>query len=157
MKVRKAKKEGIESMAHIAELRRLHYQEFEPVFWNKAENSEKIGMAFFHHLIKDSSTHMFVIDGKNGVTGFLIAKEAQSPPVYNPGGSTYVIDDYALANPATWSVQGKALLEYIQQYAKENDWKQLVIVCGDQDTKKKTMLEQAGLRIVSNWYTHVID
>jgi len=157
MSVRKAQSGDIESMAHIAELRRLHYQELEPVFWKKAENSEQIGKAFFRQLIEDSTTHMFVIDGEDGVTGFLIAKEARNPPVYNPGGSSYVIDDFALADPVTWSVQGKALLEHIQQYAKDNNWRQLVIVCGDQDNYKKAMLEEAGLRIASNWYTYAID
>lgn len=157
MQVRKAKSDDIPAMAHIAELRRLRYQEYEPVFWKKAINSEEIGRDFYHQIIKDQSTCMFVADGENGVTGFLIARQTQSPPVYDPGGITCVIDDFAVADPALWSDHGKVLLEHIQQYAKNNNWKQLVIVCGDQDTFKKTMLEEAGLRIASNWYTHALD
>jgi len=157
MNIRRAMSDDVESMAHIAELRRLHYENLQPVFWRKAENSEEVGREFFYRLIEDKSTHIFVVDSEYGVSGFIIARETKNPPVYAPGGSTYIIDDFALANPATWSVQGRALLEFIQRYAKENNWRQIVVVCADQDMKKKTMLEEAGLLIASNWYTHTVE
>ncbi len=41
--------------------------------------------------------------------------------------------------------------------AKEKNAQQVVVVCGDHDSAKYKLLEEAGLAVASRWYTSALN
>lgn len=153
MDVRRSVSDDLPGMVRLAENRRLQYQEYQPTFWKKADNSAQVTQGFFGKLIDEHGWHCFsAVDGHE-ILGFLIARETTAPPVYAPGGATITVDDFCVRYPEDWPGVGKALVDTLMATARENGWCQLVIVCGDRDLPKKQMLQDAGLTIASNWFT----
>lgn len=75
-----------------------------------------------------------------------------APPVYDPGGPTCLIDDFAVAVPEQWPTVGVDLLGALRRTARERGAAQVVVVCGHLDGPKRTALEHSGLSIASEWW-----
>ncbi|NSZ36014.1 GNAT family N-acetyltransferase [Agrobacterium tumefaciens] len=153
MEIRTSKLADLPKMVSFAESRRFQYQEYQPTFWRKADNSAQITNDFFQSLLDKAGWHCFSAYENDELQGFLIARETTAPPVYAPGGPTITVDDFCVRTPDEWSSAGKALVDHLLETAREKGWAQLVIVCGDRDDPKKTMLQDAGLSVASNWFT----
>ena len=153
MDVRTSVPDDLPEMVRLAENRRLQYQEYQPTFWKKAEQSAQVTRDFFGKLISQEGWHCFSAHEGTEFMGFLIARETTAPPVYAPGGATITVDDFCVRRPEDWSTAGLALVQALKATAREKGWCQLVIVCGDMDLPKKQMLHDAGLSIASNWFT----
>ena len=85
--------------------------------------------------------------------GFLIARKFPAPPVYAPGGDTYMVDDFCVLEPQHWLTVGEALLSHASTLIHEAGAAQIVVVGADRDLAKTEMLRRSDLTIASNWWT----
>jgi ribosomal protein S18 acetylase RimI-like enzyme len=151
--IRKAISSDIEAVLGLAERNRRQYQKYQPTFWRKAANSVETTRAFFTQLLTEQDTcFLTAVEGRQ-VLGFLIARKVPVPPVYAPGGDTYLIDDFCVAEPAHWLTIGEALLSHASTLIHEAGAVQIVVVCGDRDLLKAEVLRRSDLSIASNWWT----
>ena len=112
MDVRKATASDIEAIIGLAERSRRQYQKYQPTFWRKAPQSAETTKAFFTKLQAEQGTFFLVAVEGRQMLGFLIARKFAAPPVYAPGGDTYLIDDFCVAEPHHWLSIGEALLSH---------------------------------------------
>ena len=94
-----------------------------------------------------------VAEDDGGFAGFLIATVGPTPPVYDPGGLTAMIDDFAVVSDAAWATTGRDLLGAATARVRDRGATQLVVVCGHRDEPKRAALRAAGLSLASEWYT----
>ena len=83
----------------------------------------------------------------------MIARKFPAPPVYAPGGDTWLIDDFCVAEPHFWLSIGEALLSHATTLIHEHGGVQVVVVSADRDLAKTETLRRSDLTIASNWWT----
>jgi GNAT superfamily N-acetyltransferase len=149
--IRKAQASDVDRMVELSEQKRIEYQAYQPTFWRKASNSREKQAPFLTRLIDRDNVIALVHEREGAVDGFLIAALVEAPPVYDPGGLTCLIDDFAVAG-ADWQGAGAALLAEASRQAQERSAAQVVVVCGHKDGPKREMLGASGLSIASEWY-----
>lgn len=86
----------ISLMVHLSEAKRMAYEEYQPVFWRKADGSEQAQRAFFEDQLGSSNVIALVYRENKDIEGFIIGALKKAPPVYAPGGLTCVIDDFCV-------------------------------------------------------------
>lgn len=86
------------------------------------------------------------------LTGYLLASVVEAPPVYDPGGLTGMVDDFAVARPELWRTVGRHLLEEASTRLNARGAVQIVVVCGHHDQPKRSALRDVGLTIASEWW-----
>lgn len=153
MEVREAIRSDIDAAVAMVERHRRQYQKYQPTFWRKADKSEEATRAFFAKLLQEQDTFFLVAVEGAKLLGFLIARKFPAPPVYAPGGDTYLIDDFCVDEPNHWLTTGEALLSHASTLIHEAGAVQIVVVCGDRDLAKTEMLRRADLGIASSWWT----
>ncbi len=84
----------------------------------------------------------------------IVASIIDAPPVYDPGGKTFMVDDFCVSLPELWCNVGRDLLMNLQDKAVERGSVQTLVVCGDHDGPKKAFLEESGLGTTSRWYVN---
>lgn len=153
MQVRPATTTDAPSCTELVEKRRREYEKYQPRFWKKAATSADATLPWFEHLFSDSKNVCLVAIESGGVAGFLIAREFPTPPVYDPGGATALIDDFCVASKDRWQDAGHALLGAAKDILKQRGYAQLVVVGARQDEAKTDFLNQADLSLASTWWT----
>jgi GNAT superfamily N-acetyltransferase len=151
--VRKAEAADIEAAVELVERSRRQLQKFQPTFWRKAAKSAAASEAFFTRLLAEPDTFFLVAVEGSRLEGFLIARKFPSPPVFDPGGDTWLIDDFCVAEPHLWLAVGEALLSHATTLIHEHGGVQIVVVSADRDLAKTEMLRRSDLSIASNWWT----
>lgn len=152
MEIRKAQAADVPWMATLMAARREVYERYQPVFWKRAEGAEDGHAGFLAMLVDNPDVITLVAE-----RGFVIATLVRSPPVYDPGGLTCSIDDYAVTDDGDWATVGSALLEAATAAAAQRGAAQVVVVTAHQDGPKREALKQAGLSIASEWWTAPLD
>jgi GNAT superfamily N-acetyltransferase len=151
--VRASISSDVTAMVDFVEERRLQYEAHQPVFWRKADDSTQKSKLFFSALIANEAvTTLTAVEGSE-VVGFLIALDTPAPPVVNPGGPTVTVDDFCVSNPSRWADVGTALMDQLRQIGRRQQWRQMVVICGNADTTKKRFLQSVDLSIASTWWT----
>jgi len=153
MDVRDATASDIDAAVALVERHRLQHQKHQPTFWRKAANSAETTRAFFATLVDEQDSYFLAAVEGGRLLGFLIARKVPAPPIYTPGGDTYLVDDFCVAEPHHWLSIGEALLSHASTLIHEAGAAQIVVVCGDRDLAKSEMLRRADLSIASNWWT----
>jgi hypothetical protein len=153
MEVRAAIASDIDAAVAMVERHRRQYQKYQPTFWHKAAGSAETTQAFFVELLRAQDTYFLAAVESAQLLGFLIARKFPAPPVYAPGGDTYLIDDFCVLEPQHWLTTGEALLSHASTLIHEAGAAQIVVVCGDRDLAKAEVLRRAELTIASNWWT----
>ena len=153
MDVRNATKSDIEAAIGLAESTRRQYQKYQPTFWRKASDSVDKTREFFNKLLEEAGTFFLVAVEGRQLLGFLVARKVPTPPVYAPGGDTYLVDDFCVVEPHHWLTIGEALLSHATTLIHEHGAAQVVVVCGDRDLPKAEMLRRSDLSIASSWWT----
>ncbi len=157
MDVRKAGTNDIKAAVELAERSRRQLQKYQPVFWHKAANSAAATEMFFAKLLAEPGTYFLVALEGAQLQGILIARKFPAPPVFDPGGDTYLIDDFFMLEPRLWLTVGEALLSHVSTLIHEHGGVQIVVVAADRDLAKIEMLRRSGLSIASNWWTRPLD
>jgi GNAT superfamily N-acetyltransferase len=153
MDVRQATASDLDAVVAIIESQRRQYQKFQPTFWRKAADSAATTKTYFTRLLSEPQIYFLVATEGSHVLGFLIARKFAAPPVYAPGGDTYLIDDFAVSEPRHWLGIGEALLSYVSTLLHEHGAAQIVAACADRDLAKAEVLRRSDLTIASNWWT----
>ena len=153
MDVRKAETTDIKAAVELVERSRRQLQKYQPTFWHKAANSAATTEGFFSKLLTAPDTYFLVAVDGSQLLGLLIAAKFPSPPVFAPGGDTWLIDDFCVREPHLWLSIGEALLSHASTLIHEHGGVQIVVVSADRDLAKTEMLRRSDLTIASNWWT----
>ena len=156
MSLRRATNSDLQEIVELAEQRRLQYQQYQPTFWRKAEDSLEKHIVFLASLLEREDVIFLVHMNSGEIDGFIIADFVSAPPVYNPGGPTCRVDDFCTASASLWENVGQELLGEVLRLAKGHGAAQSVVVCGHQDESKRAMLAKFGYSIASEWYVRDI-
>jgi GNAT superfamily N-acetyltransferase len=151
--IRKAETADIEAAVELVERSRRQFQKYQPIFWRKAAKSAATTETFFTKLLGEPDTLFLVAVEGSRPEGFLIAAKFPNPPVFDPGGDTWLIDDFCVAEPHLWLGVGEALLSHATTLIHERGGVQIVVVGADRDLAKTEMLRRSDLSIASNWWT----
>ena len=138
-------------MAALASIRREQYARYQPLFWRPAAGALDKHRAYLASLIGDDKVITLVSEESGQLTGFLIATLTGAPPVYDPGGGTCLIDDFAVAPDARWPSTGNRLLRAGLAEALRGAV-QAVVVTGHLDQPKRQLLRACGLESASEWW-----
>ena len=149
--IREATKLDIDWMVKLSHQKRLAYSKEQPNFWKMAENSDEVQQKYFEKELKNDNVIALIYEEKQG---FIIGKLVTPPEVYD-AGLTLMIDDFCISGDL-WMTIGKELLDECQKRAKNMGAKQILIVCGDHDMQKFSLLETMNMNIASRWYTKTI-
>ncbi len=147
--IRAAIKSDIDWMVEISHQKRLAYSKEQPNFWKIAKNSDEIQKKYFEKELKNDDVIALIYEEKQG---FIIGKLVTPPEVYD-AGLTLMIDDFCIKSGDLWMTIGKELLDECQKRAKNIGAKQILVVCGDHDMQKFSLLETMSMNIASRWYT----
>jgi GNAT superfamily N-acetyltransferase len=153
MEIRKSKASDLDAIVVLVERNRRQYQKYQPTFWRKAANSAEITRGFFTKLLSEPETFFLVALEGSQMLGFLIARKFPAPPVFDPGGATYLVDDFCVLEPHHWLTIGEALLSHASTLIHEAGAAQILVVGADRDLAKAEMLRRSDLTIASNWWT----
>lgn len=146
----------LEAVLHIADQRRRQYAEYQPQFWNPAANALDKQRVFFAALLEDPEALFAVAVTADHVDGFVTARVAPAPPVYDPGGATCLVDDFTVDDPKSWPVAGPLLLDHVRAWAAGRGAVQLVVVTAVGDDSKLAALRTADLGSASEWWVGAI-
>jgi hypothetical protein len=91
------------------------------------------------------------------VSGFVIGRLVPAPPVYEPGGLTCLVDDFAVESVDAWQSLGPVLLRDVSRAAGARGAAQVVVVSGRHDQPKRLALQAAGLVPATEWWIGSID
>jgi ribosomal protein S18 acetylase RimI-like enzyme len=157
MDVRPAIASDIDAAVDLAERTRRQHQKYQPTFWRKAAKSAEVAKSLFAELLTAPDTFFLVATEGRQMLGFLVARKFPPPPVYAPGGDTYLIDDFCVSELHHWLTIGEALLSHATTLIHEVGAAQIVVVCGERDLAKAEMLRRSDLTIASNWWTKPLN
>jgi len=153
MDVRKATAADVDAAVAMIERDRRLQQKYQPTFWRKAvKSAETTKVSFLKELDGKGALFLVAVEGAQTL-GFLIARKRPMSPVYAPGGDTYLVDDFCVAEPHLWLSIGEALLSHASALVHEAGAVQIVVSCGERDLAKAEMLRRSDLTIASNWWT----
>jgi ribosomal protein S18 acetylase RimI-like enzyme len=153
MEIRKSTASDLEAVVVLVERNRRQYQKYQPTFWRKAAHSAETTQSFFTKLLSEPETFFLVATEGSQLQGFLIARKFPTPPVFEPGGETYLVDDFCVLEAHHWLTVGEALLSHASTLIHEHGAAQIVVVGADRDLAKTEMLRRSDLTIASNWWT----
>jgi len=150
--IRPAVASDLDRLLQLGAARRRQYAGYQPLFWRPAADAVDRQRPYLAALIDDEAVITVVADTGGTLAGFAVGTLVAAPPVYDPGGPTCVIDDFAVAVPEQWSTVGVDLLGAVRRTARERGAAQVVVVCGHLDDPKRSALEHSGLSIASEWW-----
>jgi hypothetical protein len=154
---RPARQDDVEAVTALAAARRREYEAYQPRFWRQADDALARHRTYLHGLV-DEPDQIFLVTGDAGsVSGFVIGRLVPAPPVYEPGGSTCLVDDFAVESPDEWTSVGPVLLRDLSRAARARGAVQLVVVSGRHDEPKRSALRAAGLVVGTEWWIGPID
>ncbi len=123
-----------------------------PVYWRPSDTAQEMTNAFFDHLLGQASTRAFVATEGDQLLGFVIATDT-APPVFAPGGPSYLVDDWVvLPRPDRLAIL-EALFEAVEEAALAAGAAQVVCVAVLHDADKHEILARKGLDNVCTWAT----
>lgn len=150
--VRDYRDSDLDAAAALCDARRQAYASHQPTFWRPAADAAAVGRAFLAEQVARETTLAVVHESDGVVDGFLLASIVDAPPVYDPGGRTCAIDDFAVRDPSLWDHAGRELLAYVAPAARERGAVQCVVVTSARDEPKRDVLHALGGSVASEWY-----
>ncbi|HEX6683185.1 MAG TPA: hypothetical protein VF062_10335 [Candidatus Limnocylindrales bacterium] len=146
--IRIARSADLDLIVPLGAARRAEYEGYQPQFWRAAASAERVHRDFLAALIDDEGWGSFVSEP---FTGYVFARLVPAPPVYDPGGPSCFVDDFAVTSPELWLTEGRALLDAAARWGAARGAAQLVVVNGERDQPKAGLLAALGLSIASTW------
>ncbi|MFL6074757.1 MAG: hypothetical protein ACJ73S_15280 [Mycobacteriales bacterium] len=157
MTIKVATGEDVEAILALADARRRAYAAYQPVFWRPAADAVERQRPFLRTLVDDEAVITLVATTGGALTGYAIGRLVPAPPVYDPGGATCLLDDFAVADAADWPTVGVDLLRAVSRAARERGAAQIVVVTAHLDEPKRAALAAAGLTTASEWWVGQLD
>lgn len=154
--IRPARSEDLESILDLADARRRQYATYQPRFWRPAADAIARQRPYLAALIGDADVIALVAVIDDAVVSYAIGRLTGSPPVYDPGGATCLVDDFTVADAAAWSTTGVELLRSVRRIAHQRGATQIVVITGHLDAAKRSALTASGLSIASEWWVGAV-
>lgn len=152
MIIREAVAADIDAIVDLLETKRLELESWEPRFWKKASASADISKAFLRSLVDDPNTAILVADVEGKIVGCIQFKPTFVPPVYVPGGTTWMVDDFVVCD-GKWEETGSALLKELRSRTVNKSDGQLVFPIPVKDTTANSFFVKNGLSATTTWWT----
>jgi hypothetical protein len=145
--------DDVDAIAGLGQRVREQYAIYQPTFWRVATNALDLHRAFVAHLVADGEVLSLVAtDDEHRLLGYAFATVAPAPPVYDPGGLTAMVDDFAVADDDLWSTVGVELGAALRRRVADRGAVQMVVVCGAGHEAKRAALQAMGLTVASEWW-----
>jgi hypothetical protein len=144
--------DDVADIAALAAARREAYEAAQPKFWRRAADAVEKHVPWLRVQVEDTDVVSLVVRSAETLDGYVFASVVGAPPVYDPGGPTGVVDDFAVADPSLWSTVGQDLLAEVRRRLLARGVTQVVVVCGQHDEAKRAALRAAGLTVASEWF-----
>ena len=152
MFVRDAAETDIDAIVDLIEANRLRLQEWEPRFWKKSQSSAEMSRAFLATLLTDADVIFLVAAEQSQIFGCLHCKPSFVPPVYDPGGTTWMVDDFCV-HDQSWDEAGQLLLDELKLRTLAKAEGQLILPSPHRDSRANEFILGAGLRPTTTWFT----
>lgn len=152
MVIREAVAADIDAIVDLLETKRVELESWEPRFWKKAPNSADLSKAFLGSMIDDLNSTILVADVEGKIVGCIQFKPTFVPPVYTPGGTTWMIDDFVVCD-GNWEETGSALLKELRSRTINKGDGQLVFPVPAEDTMANSFFVKNGLSATTTWWT----
>ena len=152
MIVRVAEIEDLERVVSILERKRQQLQAWEPNFWRKSSSSAAMSQAFLGSVIDDPNSVLLLAEEDDCILGCLHFKPTFVPPVYEPKGTTWMVDDFVAPNDR-WMDVGAALLRELRARTVENQEGQLIFPVPVNDEEAGIFFKANGLNPTTTWWT----
>ncbi len=154
MTIRPATLDDLDFIVVLADENRRRCEQHAPVFHRPAADAPEVHRPWLAALIENDDVVVILSQEQDGThDGFIVATLVPSPPVYDPGGATWSIDDFVVADSMQWGSVGRNLLWAAQAWGRARGAAQSVVVCGAHDEPKRQMRADSGLHVVSEWFT----
>jgi hypothetical protein len=144
--------DDVADIAALAAVRREAYEAAQPQFWRRSADAVEKHVPWLRTQVEDADVVSLVAWSPGALDGFVLASVVAAPPVYDPGGPTGVVDDFAVADPSLWPTVGRDLLAEVRRRLLARGVAQVVVVCGQHDQAKRAALLTAGLTVASEWF-----
>jgi len=153
MPIRAATKDDLDIIVAISQERRSKLAKAQPIFWKPSKEASTLTPLFFEFLINTEEvlTIVHTHPDTGMVNGFLFAKEEPVPPIYDPGGKAYVIDDFALLNDTLWETAGQALLAEAESWCKAQGGAMMILVTPTCEPIRHDQAQSIGYSTVTQW------
>lgn len=153
LRVQQARDDDLEALLTIADARRKTYAEYQPRFWRPAPDAVDRQRPYLASLLDDDDSLVLTAtaDGAD-LRGFAIGRLVPAPPVYEPGGASCVVDDFAVVDPEEWLTVGPLLLDALRRWAASRGAVQLIVVTAHHDEPKRAALRSQDLTLASEWW-----
>ena len=138
-------------MLDLLEAKRMRYATWQPVFHRPSPGAKEGQRPYLSSLCSNPDFICLTSEEAGAVTGFLQGRIVSAPPVYDPGGTVLMIDDFVVADENLWPTTGRALVDKARTIAKSGGAALVNVVCGPNDHPKRMMLLDAGLTVASEW------
>lgn len=152
MKIRVAELEDIAAMVRLSEAFRATLSGYSPTFWRPAADAATKQAAWFEMLLPLADHLVFVADTDGELRGFIIGRLQEAPPVYAPGGSICLVDDFCVAADAEWASVGNGLLDAVESAARSRGAMLSVVICPRLASAKRGMLGERGCDVATEWH-----
>lgn len=152
MTIREANQDDLAAMVALIEAHRAQLEQWQPRFWKRADGSAEMTRQWFGHLIAQDANLGLVHETDGTIDGFLIATIVPAPPVYDPGGLTCLIDDFALASDDLWPTVGDALVQRASAWSKEKGASQTVIIAPLAHDEKIAFVKTRQMTPSASWW-----
>ena len=150
--VRPATLRDVDAIVDLIELKRVQLEQWEPRFWRKAEGSGDMSKAFIPKLIEDQKVTVLVAEEDSELVGVLQFKPTVVPPVYAPGGTSWMVDDWVV-QAERWDDVGAALLAELKAGTVEQEEGQLILPVPYKDDAAADFFQSNGLSATTVWWT----
>lgn len=153
MPIRPATKDDLDMIVAMTQERRTKLAKAQPVFWKPSEQAATMTPLFFEFLIDadDVLTIVHTNEETGFVDGFLFATEEPVPPVYDPGGKAFKIDDFVLLNDTLWPTAGQALLAEAESWCKEQGGGMMILVAPTCEPIRHDQAASSDYSTVTEW------
>ena len=138
--IRPLKAADVPHVLELGEQKRWQYQAYSPVFWRVSPSPRETFAPYLQSQIENAQVVALAHDQSGTLDGYVLA---------NAQG---YIDDFMVAKPELWSTVGAELLFAASATARQRGIKSLLVVCGQGDAPKRTMLARQGLTLATDWY-----
>jgi GNAT superfamily N-acetyltransferase len=147
----------VDRMTVLVAEKRLLLEQLEPVMWRARENSSDHAGAFLRHVIAQPQALAFVAEDGDRFLGFIIGILQDAPPLYDPGGKSVTVDDFAVVDGTEGDAAASALLDAVMGEGRARGAVQIIVVAAANDARETGWCKNKKLHVASQMWTTVLS
>jgi hypothetical protein len=155
--IRRAAPSDLEAIVALVSAKRAQLESYEPVTWHPSEHAPAMSKEFFRAQMGEQGPIFLVAAEGDAVIGFINAVLQPAPPVYDPGGKTVMIDDFAVIDGSKGDEAAIALLDAALSEGRGRGAIQVIIVAAAKDERAAAWFRARNLHVFSQWWTAVLS